>query len=271
MRMVLWMSVVLAACNGDDGARHIVDGQGSGSGSGSARGAVSFDVYPDGSVYATAAFATMIDATLPSDCTQTVQGGCQLTLCTSPYVAGASTYVSAGTITAVGGTPTTTYTLDPSEMNTYTYGPVDGNAVFSDGDTITVAGTGAAVPAFSQALTIPTIPKITAPATTATVPRASDLTVTWTGGNRLAVTEFELYQMAATEVLTCAVTDTANSGTTTLPSTLLEMMTPGTFNMIGFSVATTTAMVGEFPTTFAVGGDLLDGAGGLYVGNLTLQ
>jgi hypothetical protein len=267
--MVFCMWVVLAACNGDDGARHIVDGQGSGSGG--ALGAVSFDIYPDSSVFATAGFATMIDKTLPSDCAQTVQGGCQLTLCTSPYVGGASTYVSAGTITVVGGTPTTTYTLDPSAMNTYTYGPTDSDAVFNDGDTITVAGTGAAVPAFSQVLTIPTIPKITTPAATATVPRASDLTVTWTGGNRLAVTEFELYQMSATEVLTCSVTDIANSGTTTLPSSLLEMMTPGEFSMIGFGIATTTATVGEFPTTFAVGGDLLDVAGGLYVGNLTLQ
>lgn len=273
MRIVLWMWVVLAACNGDDGARHIVDGQGSGSGSAGPIGEVAFDIYPDSSpVYASAYFATVIHTTLPADCTQAVQGGCQLTLCSSPFVGGTDTYISAGTITVVGGTPATTYTLVATEKNAYTYGPTDNIAVFNDGDTITVAGTGAEVPAFSQALTIPTIPQITAPAAIATVPRTSDLTVTWTGGTRLAAMSFEIYKTTPTyEVLACSVIDTANSGSMILPSTLLEMMTPGVVSGIGFGAATTAAMVGDFHTTFAVGGDFLDVNGDLYVGKLTLQ
>jgi hypothetical protein len=273
MRMVLWMWVLLAACNGDDGARHIVDGQGSGSGSAGPIGEVSFDIYPDSSqVYASAYFATVIDTTLPSYCTQSVQGGCQLTLCSQPFVGGTGTYASAGTITVVGGTPATTYTLVPTDKNAYTYGPLDNTAVFSDGDTVIVAGTGGTVPAFSQALTIPTIPQITAPAMIANVPRASDLTVAWTGGNHLAFASFEIYKTTPTyEVLVCSVTDTANSGSMILPSTLLEMMTPGAVTGIGFGDTTTTAMVGEFQTTFSVGGDLVGPDGDVYVGRLTLQ
>jgi hypothetical protein len=270
------MWVALAAC-GDDGARHIVDGQGSGSGSAGPSGGVVFYVYPGSAdVYAYAYFTTMIDVSLPSDCVQTVQGGCQLTTCATPYAGATGTYLPAGTITVVGGVPATTYTLTQSAMNTYTYGPLDNDAIFNDGDTITVAGTGAGtggamVPAFSQPLTIPTLPQITAPLTTVTAPRTSDFPISWTGGAHLDTSMFELYQMTPYEVLACSVTGTANSGTTTLPSTLLEKMTPGTLTLIGVSTAVTTAKVGDFPTTFAVGGELGNSDGDVYVGKVTLQ
>jgi hypothetical protein len=269
MPRVLWMIGLFAACGGDDKARHIVDGQGSGSGATPDYVSVSLSA---GDFTASAAFyATAPDTSLPAQCTSTVQGSCTFTLCSSTPTYGPYAYLSAGTISVIGGTPPTTYSMSPTATNTYTYGPTGTDTVFDDGDMLTVSGTGATIPAFSQSMTLPGIPTVTAPATSGSFPRSTDLTVSWSGADHLGTIFTEIYETAPYEVLSCTVPATDSTGSVAMPTALLQMMTAGPSFLVVDGFSTTTANVGDRPTTFAIGVNLLDVDGDDYYGRLTLQ
>src|SRR5664279_4416698 len=123
MRMILWMWVALAACNGDDGARHIVDGQGSGSAAGPV-GFVQVVIEDGGSIYGAAGFSTVPgSATLPPTCTATTVGTCTLTTCTTTPTTPAVAYDDAGAI-MFAGTAATVALVEAAD-HSYRYGPDD--------------------------------------------------------------------------------------------------------------------------------------------------
>jgi hypothetical protein len=136
---------------------------------------------------ANALFLESSSAVNPS-CAVTTSGPCTATVCTTSGAgggdAGALTYPSAGTITIT--TPMGPgFTLSPGADGSYTFTTRQGQ-LWTAGGSVAVSAAGAAVPAFSGAVSAPPDITLTAPVfganTYVTISRATDLAVTWTGG-----------------------------------------------------------------------------------------
>jgi hypothetical protein len=131
-------------------------------------------------------------------------------VCSTGPVAGVS--VSAGDITVSGGTsPITMPGSKYGYQYTSTLGPI-----FSSGDVVRVAASGATAPPFTATVTIPQSLSVTSPAAaygTVTMSRTSDVTIAWTGGGTDNV-QVELDQYAPQAItIVCAFPASAGSGT----------------------------------------------------------
>ena len=177
---------------------------------------------------ATAAFFAMGDY-----CTTTqVIGPCNVLACASGFPPG----VSAGTVTLTGAAQPITLMPDPDK--TYPAAPST-TPLFSGGETITYAATGADVPAFSGTLVMPSRATITSPpkpaaAATLEVPRSQDFHVTWSGGGSGQVQIGLFGSGTDPQRLICYFDASAGGGS--VPTAALAMLAAGSG---GFAMATT--------------------------------
>jgi hypothetical protein len=166
-----------------------------------------------------------------SNCTETTQGPCTVEDCTlggggsgtgGAGAGGAPAAPNAGVITLTGGVRNVT--LTPLANGTY---PVDTEAstqLFTGGESITMAGAGADVPSFSQAVTAPSLIDLTAPTFVTgnlTVDTTSDLVLSWTGGST-GTTFLRLTGSDASSLVTVECEFDASAGTGTAPTAALS-------------------------------------------------
>jgi hypothetical protein len=162
----------------------------------------------------------------PAGCTGTKSGSC----CYEPPTTSdggtgtAPTPASAGTITLTDGTATIA-TLMPGAMMTYktVTDPPTAALIWKDGDTVKVAGTGAAVHPFMGSVVVASAVAGVMPSLSLTTPividRSKDFTFTWTAANgHMNVGISALKGGALDGLISCDVPDT---GTITIPTTLL--------------------------------------------------
>jgi len=142
-------------------------------------------------VTATFGIAHFFDApgAAKGDCQQTTHGACEVTRCTGGTPAQEITTVSAGAITIQGKQA---LTLVPDASNDYELASIS-ELLWDAGETVTLSGEGATVPAFTHAQTASsgvtiTSPAAPAPDTPMMVDRSADLVLTWTGGSTGVIT-----------------------------------------------------------------------------------
>ena len=124
----------------------------------------------------------------PSPCVLTNTTYCQAAACTVPSADAGSpapTYslVSGGTVTVGGGAMPVT--LTPMAGTTGYYPPVPSTTqpLFTGGETLTLANSGATAPASSTMVVAPSPPTVTTPSGTSyTITRSAGFTLAWTGG-----------------------------------------------------------------------------------------
>jgi hypothetical protein len=193
-------------------------------------------------------------------CTKTAAGPCTITSCVRFVDAGAPPqWESAGTLTVSGGSLSGTKTISPALDTTY-YAEWNGLA-FQPGQTLTVSGSGDAVPSFSNTVATPTPIAITSSSFTLTaaahVDRDKDLTIAWTGGDASTNLHLSLASRGDADfaVLECVQKTTA--GSITVPAATLQALPEALASPANYlgdfdvSVAVTTPVmtVGTFRTT----------------------
>lgn len=238
MRLVLAL-VFVVACGSDGGGGGGGDGGGGGGsdgggsgGSGDAAmptraGALLFQSYdamntPSTSTRGGVAAAELYASGAPCSTMQTI-GPCVLLDCTGA----APALVSAGTITFAGAAEPVT--LTPDAGNAYTRFMTSAAPLFAGGDSITVAASGADVPAFSTSLVMPGKTTITSPAKPTpqspqlNINRTLDLTLQWTGSS-VGKVQIGLNDLAR-HTLLCGFDASAGMGT--IPSAALMTLPAG--------------------------------------------
>jgi hypothetical protein len=176
-------------------------------------------------------FVETVGDTGSSNCTETTHGPCTVDDCTlggggggtgGGGAGGAPAAPNAGDITLTGGARDVT--LSPLTDGTYGLDTAPTNPLFVGGESITMAGAGADVPAFSQAVTAPSPIDLTAPVfatNNLTVDTASDLVLTWTGGTT-GTTSLRLTGSDASSSVTVVCEFDASAGTGTAPTAALS-------------------------------------------------
>jgi hypothetical protein len=128
----------------------------------------------------------------------------------------------------------------PDSTNTYTYQA--NGALFSAGQTLTVRGSGATVPAFGPVSVVaPGLPLLTTPAatgTTYTISTKSDMKVAWTGGVAGAQLIFEGATGNSTSYFTCVWS--ASLGEATIPQAMLAPLAGQTNGVLIYGQYTAT-------------------------------
>lgn len=192
-------------------------------------------------------------------CPIVVAGDCQLFDCGGGQLQGYATDSdSPGTLTISGGTPTDVVTLTLQSDHAFEAFVADASA-FQSGTTLTFMGTGAAVPAFNQTLTLPSLPTLTSPTIsggTLTIDRATDFAMTWSGGSAdvVAVSILRFNKQIA-----CEFPASASSGL--IPSVLLTHLAAGSGAQMSFlAYAKVIASEGAYVVRFQAG-LLLDSGG----------
>jgi hypothetical protein len=163
----------------------------------------------------------------------TLPKGCTYNACYSgPKVV---KYLSAGTVTVSGGTPTMTMT--PGSNGTYSFAQQTGELAGTG--MLTLSATGGDVPAFTVSFPQITYASLTAPSQSQTLPRSQDMTVTWTGGTAGTSVYFRLLNNQ--QEIQC-VFDAA-AGTATVPSAILQKMPSAEagYTFTAFTQASVTA------------------------------
>jgi hypothetical protein len=138
---------------------------------------------------------------------------------------------SAGTVSVTG--PITHFSFEPGGDGEYAVIQAQG-ALFNGGDSLTVAATGADVPAFSKDISTPSKSTITSPPKASNLPitRSSGLTVTWTGGTTgTQVVSLMDDGFESTRAVFCRFD--ASAGTGAIPPEALTLLhtEQGTFSM----------------------------------------
>jgi hypothetical protein len=161
-------------------------------------------------------------------------GPCLVTTCPaqSPADAGPVSLVTAGVLTVSGGAfGDAGIDIGPDTLGSYLYNTT--GPMFAAGDTLTVSGAGATVPAFSgKSLVAPGAITLTAPvgdAGTIAVSTSNPLTVTWTGGtsgDRVYVDLSAFFTSGASASTICSWD--AMAGTGTIPAAALAPLSSGT-------------------------------------------
>jgi hypothetical protein len=171
-------------------------------------------------------------------CTVTTSGSCSAYTCTGTQTNPIG--LSAGTLTISGGSIGTGVTVMPDSTNTYTYQA--NGALFSAGQTLTVRGSGATVPAFGPVSVVaPGLPLLTTPAatgTTYTISTKSDMKVAWTGGVAGAQLIFEGATGNSTSYFTCVWS--ASLGEATIPQAMLAPLAGQTNGVLIYGQYTAT-------------------------------
>jgi hypothetical protein len=234
MRKLVWC-LVLAACGGNDDSGGGGGGDGGGGSDGSGSGQVpansgfvaitSIDAVSgttpiqNGSVSASFAMAQTTYT-----CAQNIVGPCTVYVCptTTPP---APTYASAGTVSVTGLAQPVSLTPQANKMYTAFTSQA---TLFSGGETITITGAGADVPAFSIGITGPGRATITQPAKpsgTFTINRAQDFTVRWSGGGAGKVFVYVSGPSGSGASLNCGFDASAGMGS--VPAAALGMLPAG--------------------------------------------
>ncbi|MGH7282068.1 MAG: hypothetical protein ACRELY_11130 [Polyangiaceae bacterium] len=203
----------------------------------------------EGVAGAGAGFST--PAPLSDVCPDIAAGDCVLFDCGGGQMHGYATdSESAGTLTISGGTPSDVVTLTLQADHAYEGFAADAS-VFETGTPVTFMGTGAAVPAFSQTLTLPSLPTLTSPTIssgTLTIDRTTDFAMTWSGGNADVVA---VSILSSNKQIACEFPATASSGV--IPSTLLTHLSAGSAQMSFLAYAKVIANEGAYVVRFQAG------------------
>lgn len=178
-------------------------------------------------------------------CTEQRFGDCRVIAC--PTTSWTPTYVSGGTITVMG--LSAPITLVPRVDKTYEPFSSDGHMLFAGGETVTIKGTGADVPAFTLSVTLPSRPSITSPTKPAgngalTINRAQDFSVAWSGGTGKLYAFVGNPAGAAGGTLYCEFD--AAAGTGTIPSGALARLSPGMGSFGAYSYVRTSVDVADW-------------------------
>lgn len=195
----------------------------------------------------------------PADaqCTISQMAGCIITQCQGGDggVDGGPTWFGAGDVTIAGGElPDGGVTLQQAQDG-YLYDPA--SLFFGDGDSLTVAASGGAVPAFGPVtLVAPGAITLTAPVPngqgTFVVPTAQDLSVTWTGGEPGAQVSFEVLASAGNTLAVANCTWDASNAMATIPSAALAPFAGMSGGVFYGQQRATSFSAGSFPVQFVV-------------------
>lgn len=250
MRKWIWC-LALVACGGDD------DSGGGGSGSPDAAGPA-----PANTGYVSVQSINAISGTTPITyggvsatfsttvatpaCTLQEVGPCTVYTCTTTTPM--AVYHSAGTVSVTGIKQAVTLTPQPDNI----YMPFSSQqaTLFDGGETITINGSGAEVPAFTVSVTAPTRPTITSPAKPATtsgsitVNRAQDLAVTWSGGGAGTVYIYVGGPTGSNTSMSCGYA--ASAGSAMVPSAALTKLAAGMGSFSASAVSNKTVDKGDW-------------------------
>jgi hypothetical protein len=175
-----------------------------------------------------------------SGCARRDAGDCHSLVC--PSTLPPPEAVSAGTLTlGVDGSAPLDVAPDAMGHYTGTTGPV------TSGTELTASASGAVVPAFSLAVTVPAAPVATLPTT---ISMASDLVVTWDAAVAAEEVVFFVGGTSGRGAAICFVP--ASQGTVTMGSSLLADVGAGPALTSLRGVATTPGMAGTFDLTLHV-------------------
>jgi hypothetical protein len=197
-------------------------------------------------------------------------GPCLVTTCPAqtPTDAGGVSLVTAGSLTVTGGVfGDAGIELGPDNLGSYLYNTV--GPMFAAGDTLSVMGAGATVPAFTaQTLVAPGPITLTAPAPDGgvlTIPTTQNLALTWTGGSagdRMFLKLSAFFQTGAAASAICSWDATLGNGT--VPASALAPLAAGTpqpnrSSAVWYQQADTTFAAGRWNVVlraFVSGGSL---------------
>lgn len=174
-------------------------------------------------------------------------GPCEELDCSAAVTAGSH---SAGTITVTGAT--VPVSIPPGTNGVYP-GYQATQALFNGGETLTVAASGAEVPAFMKSVTAPGKATITSPAKPASgspylmVNRAAGFSLTWTGGGsgKLMVSLFGGTNQ--TTRVTCKFD--ASAGTGMIPAAALMTLPAGNGGFAMAAITETSVTSGDWGVT----------------------
>jgi hypothetical protein len=171
------------------------------------------------------------------------------------------TQVSAGTITVTGGSAS--IALAPMAVSSgdggaaEQYAPLQHAGTVSSGQTLTIAASGATVPAFSTNLVVPDAVTFTQPdivdASSLAIGRSTDWPIAWTGGSAGTLT-FQVSQTlgATGTLIVCTFPESAGSGV--IPAAALGYLTPSSA-LDGGSPQSTSVGVSTFASQSVTAGD----------------
>ncbi|MFO0675005.1 MAG: hypothetical protein U0169_00585 [Polyangiaceae bacterium] len=257
-----------AGTSGDGGASG--DGGTSGDSAAGARGTGTyFASYTEigttvQSFTATASFAAPTTASATSNCTTTTEGSCTVTDCTITPSDGGSTATDGGLVEPPnagdikltgGGFPSAGVTISVNNdadagalKGTYTAKTLMSTEPWNaTNKNMTVTAAGGTVPAFTKDLVAPLVVTATAPtfsaASATSLPRANDLTVTWTGGTGSGgKVNFSLIQATTTKSISAVCQFDPAGGTGTVKAAVLAKFPAGA-SASGTLTTTTTEAV----------------------------
>lgn len=223
---------------------------------------IDFSEVPVGGGEFTAAFFATPPAP-PAGCTtQLVDGGaCLVTTCAAHAAsdAGVVSLASAGALDLSGGAfGDAGVQIGADNLGSYLYNTT--GPMFAPGDTLTVSGAGATVPAFpAQSLVAPDAIVVTAPAAAAdagalVISTTTDVAVAWTGGatgNRVVFTLSAFFKSGASASTTCSWD--AAAGQATIPASAVTGLAgnaqAGGSTVVWYEQAQTSFTTGRWAVT----------------------
>jgi hypothetical protein len=140
--------------------------------------------------------------------------------------------VSAGTITMVGAMSLVlapqVYSLGDGGTSVR-YAVPPGSTGFPPGQPLTITASGATVPAFSLAISVPTAIAVTQPdlnASPLTIVRSMDLPIAWTGGGPVGNVNFSLLQDVGGTTIDVQCSAPSSAGHGVIPASALSYLIP---------------------------------------------
>jgi hypothetical protein len=197
--------------------------------------------YAAGTVESSSVTAGLYD--IESGLTSSIEtmGACEVETTSFGMAGGLPDYADAGAITIGGGLQTVVLANGPGGYMAFT----SEAALWAGGETLTVSGAGAEIPAFEAMITAPQHLEITAPLYTLGMPldvdRASDLTLTWTGtsAGQLRVRFSGPQELPMPQITVTCHFDPA-AGTATIPAAALSQIEPAGTGTVSVDTVSST-------------------------------
>ena len=235
--------ILVAACGGSGGTSGGVDAPPATAND----GFITLQSYSDHNVPNQANAGGRVDvafSTGHTSCTSLgTSGPCEELDCSAAVTAGSH---SAGTITVTGAALPVSIT--PGTNGTYT-GFMANQVLFNGGETLTVAASGAEVPAFMKSVTVPGKATITSPAKPPSaspylmITRASGFTLSWTGGSGKLFVSLDGGTNRSTRIQ-CKFDASAGSGT--VPADALMKLPAGNGGFAMAAITETSVTAGDW-------------------------